>query len=130
MFRLLGREFIDLRLIFGDKRACLLYDRFHHCIITMLVLPEAPIPCSWLGRIIDNVTTVAPKEGRHQRERFVNTYRKTLDSLNIGAAEEDINRNKAFDSSTSGEILGIWFDTNQMTWELPKRKLTPLLQLL
>ena len=130
VFRLLGREFIDLRLIFGDKRACLLYDRFHHCIITMLVLPEAPIPCSWLGRTIDDVTTVAPKEGRHLTERFVDTYRRTLDSLNIGAAEEDINRNKAFDSSTSGEILGIWFDTNQMTWELPKRKLTPLLQLL
>ena len=126
VFRLLGREFIDLRLIFGDKRACLLYDRFHHCIITMLVLPEAPIPCSWLGRTIDDVTTVAPKEGRHLTERFVDTYRRTLDSLNIGAAEEDINRNKAFDSSTSGEILGIWFDTDQMTWELPKRKLSPL----
>ena len=130
VFHLLGKEFVDLRLIFGDKRACMLYDRFHHCIIKSFVLPKAPIPFSWLGRTIDDVTTVAPRGGSNLTRNFVASYRKVLAELNIGAAEEDPNKSKAFDGSTSGEVLGTWFDTNTMTWEYPKRKLISLLDLL
>ena len=50
--------------------------------------------------------------------------------LNIGAAEEDIKRIKAFDCATSGEILGIWFDSRNLTWMLPSRKMIPLIKLL
>ena len=130
VFELIGKEFVDLRLVFGDKRACLLYDRFHHCLLKFFITPRAPIPQCWLGRTIDDVTTVAPKEARHVTERFVASYRDVLGELGIGAAAEDKGRHKAFDGATSGEVLGIWFDSVSMTWKLPDKKLHHLLAFL
>ena len=51
---------------------------------------------------------------------FVKAYRKVLADLNIGAAEEDTERHKAFDGSFSGE----------MSWALPERKIVPLIKIL
>ena len=44
VFRFCGKEFVDLKLVFGDKSACMFYDRFHYCIIEFFVLPVARIP--------------------------------------------------------------------------------------
>ena len=49
--------------------------------------------------------------------------------MRIGAAEEDSNRQKAFDCNTSGEVLGIWFNTVDMSFKLPVRKLEPFILL-
>ena len=130
VFRFLGKEFIDLRLIFGDKAACMFFDRMHFCIINYFVLPLAPIPRVWIGRTIDDVTTVCPPAAGHLTRRFVSNYREQLSCLNIGAAPDDPQRKKAFDASKEGQVLGIWFNTNRMTWQLPSPKLEVLLNLL
>ena len=115
VFSLLGREFVDLRLIFGDKRACLLFDRFHHCVIQNFVLPLSPIPICWLGRTIDDVTTVSPVGAQEQTRHFVATYRSVLEELGIGAAVEDSGKHKAFDGSTEREVLGVWFNSETLS---------------
>ena len=39
VFEFCGKQFVDLMLIFGDKCACMWYDRFHHCIVWFFVWP-------------------------------------------------------------------------------------------
>ena len=54
-FQLLGREFVKLFLVIGDKRVCLIYEWFHHCIINFFVIPRAPIRHALLGPTIGDV---------------------------------------------------------------------------
>ena len=37
VFQFGGKHFVDLKLIFGDRCACMWYDRFHHCVVWFLV---------------------------------------------------------------------------------------------
>ena len=121
---------MDLCLVFGDKAACMFYDRFHHCIVTSFILPRASIPRGWIGRTVDDLTTVCPPKASHLTSKFVKTYRQELERLNVGAAEEDPLKHKAFDGDTSGEVLGVWYDTKTMTWKLSNLKIASLVSLL
>ena len=53
---------------------------------------------------------------------FVQAYRSSLEKLNIRAADDDPTHTKAFDCSTTGEVLGVRFNTEQLTWSLPNDK--------
>ena len=114
-------------MIFGDKSACMNFDRFHFCILKFFVLPLAPLPLAWLGRTIDDIPTVVPKGAESLQKKFVQEYRQQLTYLNIKAAPSDPNMLKAFDASTEGEVLGVWFNTKDMTWQLSKRKIDRLI---
>ena len=89
VFEFCGRQFVDLRLIFGDKCACMYFDRFHHCILWFFVWPKVKIPVTWVGRTIDDVTTISPEGAEQYAHSFVKQYRGSLDDLNIGAAPDD-----------------------------------------
>ena len=123
-----GKLFVDLRAVFGDRKACMKFDRFHRCIMDQMVIPASPIPRKWVGETVDDISGVAPANASHILESFVKEYRKQLDDLGVAAAPADPDRIKAFDRATSGEVLGIWFDTEQMTWQLPFRKITLLVR--
>ena len=130
VFQFCGKQFVDLRLIFGDKCACMFFDRFHHCIIWNFVWPLVNIPVSWVGRTIDDVTTVSPEGSEENTLTFVKQYREILTDLNIGAAPEDPLRRKAFDCAQEGEVLGTIFNTQNMTWKMPEEKLSIFISLL
>ena len=97
VFRFCGKDFVDLKLVFGDKSACMLYDRFHHSIVVFFVIPEVHIPMSWVGRTVDDITTVSPERASSISRQFVKKYRQVLAHLNIGAAPTDPTFKKAFD---------------------------------
>ena len=117
VFSFLGREFCDLRLIFEDRAACMMFDKFHFCVLANFVLNKVSFPLNWIGRTIDDVTSVSPAGARSRAEGFETAYRHTLQSLNIGCAPNDPSRLKAFTCSTSGELLGVWFDTEKFTFQ-------------
>ena len=96
-------------------------------VLGLFVLNISPLPPTWIGRTVDDVSTVCPPRAVNQAKKFVKAYRYTL---NIGAASEDPAMLKAFDSNTSGEILGVWFNTVTMTWQLAPRKLNSLVNML
>ena len=127
-FSFLGKLFIDLRLVFGDKMACLCFDRFHYCIIEYFVRPVAPIPQSWTGRTIDDVPVVAPPNALAVLEKFTKTYKDQLSRLGIEYAPVDSEKRKAFDMETEGEVLGIVFNTTEMSWRLPGGKVALLIR--
>ena len=117
VFRFCGKDFVDTRLVFGDKAACMWFDRFHHCIIHCFIRPKVPIPMSWVGRTVDDIPTVCPSSASQLATEFVAEYRRTLQELNIRAAPEDPKKQKAFDGSKEGVMLGIQFNSNNMTSE-------------
>ena len=127
IFHFLEKEFIDLRMIFGDQATCMNYDRYHLATILFFVLPKAPLPLRWIGRTVDDITTAVPRNAGEMAQRFVDTYKEEVTNMGVGVAPDDPDRRKAFSCATSGEVLGVWFDTVSMTWQLPRRKLTTLL---
>ena len=125
-FSFMGSLFLDLRMVFGDKSACMWYDRLHYAVIHYMVLQRVPFPANALGRTVDDIPAVVPARSANALQAFVRTYREQLNHLNIGAAPADPERRKAFDGDTSGEVLGIRFDTISFTWHLPHDKIAIL----
>ena len=78
VFRFCGKEFVDLKLIFGDKSACMFYDRFHYSIVEYFVLPRVRIPRIWTGRTVDDLTSVVPSRCASMAKDFVKVYREAL----------------------------------------------------
>ena len=117
-FLFCGKLFIDLCLVFGDKAACMWFDRLHFCILMFFVLPKTVIPSKAVGETVDDITAVVPSTAAAALATFVQTYREQLSSLNIKAAPSDPACVKAFDHSTEGEVLGVTFSTTKMTWSL------------
>ena len=122
-----GAIFIELKLIFGDKLACLFFDRLHYCILNAFVYPEAPMHKASQGRTVDDIPSVVPEVAEAKLRQFVKTYRCKLKCLNIEAADNDPTCTKAFDMSQEGEVLGTRFNTNQLTWSMPHDKLYRLI---
>ena len=123
-----GALFIELKMVFGDRMACKFFDRFHFLILQAFVNPASTFPALAQGRTVDDIPSCVPAAARSSLETFVKSYRQCLDSLNIRAADDDPTCTKAFDCSTSGEILGIRFDTESLTWSLPQEKLYNLVK--
>ena len=88
-FKLCGAVFIDMKLIFGDKVACMYFDRFHHCFLEAFVYPSSPMHRGAQGRTVDDVTTVVPACARQSLVEFVQNYRVKLQSIGGEAAEDD-----------------------------------------
>ena len=129
-FMFCGKLFIDLCLIFGDKAACMIYDRFHFCILMYFVLPKTDLPARAVGKTVDDITAAVPVIAKPALVKFVHTYRAQLSSLNIEAAPSDPECVKAFDMSSKGEVLGVIFSTKEMTWNLSLKKIKKLTDLL
>ena len=129
-FSFLGALFMDLRMVFGDRLACMYFDRLHFCIIHFMVRDRVPMPARAVGRAVDDVPSVVPAGAGHLGAAFTTEYRKQLALLNIQAAKNDPLCIKAFEGSQAGEVLGIFFDTASMSWYLPAQKTSKLLLLL
>jgi len=129
-FSFLGSLFVDLRMIFGDRLACMYFDRLHYCIINFMVRSRVPIPARAVGRAVDDVPSIVPPGAGHLGAAFTTEYRRQLALLNIQAAKNDPLCIKAFEGSQAGEVLGISFNTLTMSWCLPGQKTAKLLLLL
>ena len=74
-----------------------------------------------IHRQLDDVPTVAP-EFSNSVENFSIIYKKTCKKLNVELAPSCPSFDKAFDATTSGTVLGIRFDSSNLTWKLPDDK--------
>lgn len=121
-YKFCGALFVELKLVFGDRMACNFFDRFHHTILQAFVYPASNFPPIAQGRTIDDIPSVVPSVAKEALVDFVQAYRSSLEKLNIRAADDDPTHTKAFDCSTTGEVLGVRFNTEQLTWSLPNDK--------
>ncbi len=121
-----GRYFIETRQMFGSKASVQNFDVLANTVRS-LVLTDCAIPKRQVLRQLDDTPAVAP-EGTGWCEEFSLKYRRLCDEINLELAEPCPNFEKAFDCSKFGKVLGIHFDTSDLTWKLPSDKVDSTLK--
>jgi hypothetical protein len=74
------------------------------------------------GKVSARKPAVAPFSKKEWCEEFVQKYRDYCGSLNIQLAEDCPLFDKAFSASHYGKVLGVWFNTLDLTWSYPPEK--------
>ena len=115
-----GKYFAELSQIFGAKSAVPNYDMLGNTV-SALARAVSRIPKSLVHRQLDDVPTVAPAF-TDWCQQFTENYKEVCEKVGIQLAEECSQKDKAFCNSTHGKVLGINFDTKDLTWNLPEDK--------
>ena len=124
-----GRVFTELSLIFGDKYAPMHFDRFHHVILTAFTALGSRAPRILWDKCIDDVPIVCPDSRSEWLRQHLEAYKEVCRRLGVVLAPMD-DAAKCFEASKKGEVLGISFNTTDMTWQFPEKKRLKLVQAL
>ncbi len=119
-FSWLGKYFVELRQMFGAKGAVQNFDIPSNTVKT-IALAKSRIPSRFVHRQLDDVPIVGPRNSGWCEE-FLDTYKRICSDINLVLAEECQSFDKAFGCTTMGNVLGIYFNTIDQTWNLPEDK--------
>jgi hypothetical protein len=119
-FMVENRYFIELRMIFGARTALAHYDILGNTI-EKLAIAESGIPRQFVGRAVDDQPVATPANSTWGK-KFTDSYRRICNEVNMELAEDCKDCDKAFSNTTRGKVLGIWFDSEMLSWKLPKEK--------
>ena len=119
-FKWAGRFFVETTQPFRAITAVSNYDIVGNTVCT-LAKSVCSIPRNLVHRQIDDVPVVAPKDSSWCEE-FASEYERICNDLNISLAPDCPEKDKAFKISTKGKVLGINFDSENLTWSLPSDK--------
>ena len=117
-FRWLGRLFIETSQIFGARSSVPNYDRFHNCFSGIIKIKSGTPDCFLERQLDDQIVMTSTLE---ENKKFVETYINLANTINLPLAPYD-KPDKAFLYQQKGTILGISFDTTDLTWTLPSDK--------
>jgi len=123
-FKWLNRLFFETRMIFGAVPSVCNFDRLGNTLLTLATC-IAGIPFRWVHRCLDDIPIVTPA-GSGFCERFSAIFLKICSIIGIGLAPVCARNEKAFINQTRGTVLGITFDTTDLTWTFPADKLQDL----
>ena len=121
-----GRYFIDLKGTFGGTPSVSNYDALSGTTQDLAIL-QARIPRRWVHRTLDDSPVVSPAKSGCT-PAFTKAYLDVCQELNIALAQPCPRKEKAFCNETSGRVLGIWFNTPDLSWAYPEDKLVPLVR--
>jgi len=119
-FTWLGKLFFDISTPFGSKAAPANFDDFAETIVNICT-PLTGLSREWIHRQLDDVPVVTPCFTT-ATQTFFTTYKQVCEHLNIPLAADDPNRDKTFTPGVTGTVLGLWFDSRDLTWQLPETK--------
>ena len=119
-FQWLNRYFVELRQIFGAKTAVANFDVLGNSILT-LTKAICKLPNEMVHRTLDDVPFVAPANS-DLINKFAEVYENICETINVSLAPECPKHDKAFKNSKYGKVLGIFFDTKNLSWKLPDEK--------
>jgi hypothetical protein len=119
-FSWLGRYFFETKQIFGAKTAVCNFDILGNTILA-LALCECDIPKKFVHRTLDDVPVVSPAH-TNWGEKFCCAYLDVCKKLNMSVTSSCPKFEKAFTNSSYGKVLGIFFDSQLLTWSLPFQK--------
>ena len=117
-FYWLGRYFCENQLIFGGSSSVPLYDCVHDVIIDLVAIQSQPEQDS-IQKCLDDAIFVT--KTYEENQKIYSTYKAIANQINLPLASEQ-NPDKAFSAQTSGKILGIIFDTNELKWSIDEQK--------
>ena len=116
----LGKYFVETQETFGGKNSVSNFDRLAKTK-DLLVCLESGTRRDRVFRVLDDSPCVAPEKSGIT-EKFTKEMRKTCEFVNIPLAENCKKNEKAFENQQRGVVLGIGFDSRNMSWFLPKEK--------
>jgi len=119
-FQWLDKVFVDISTPFGSRAAPSNFDDFGETLKN-IVKTETNTKEKWIFRQLDDLPVISP-ENSEISKTFTKTYKETCKNLNIPLAENCPLNEKAFDPTTKGTVLGIEFDSEKLSWKLPKEK--------
>jgi hypothetical protein len=123
-FHWLGKDFVELMLIFGGASSAGIYDRLAKTVLDF-VLRYARFSPDMAIQYLDDVCVAAPA-GCTSLATFEAAYRAIAADVGVKLAPTT-DPEKAFCGATAGVILGVRYDTNSWTWSIPEEKLARVL---
>jgi len=122
------KYFCETSQMFGATTAVSNFDILGNTVLA-LVMTDCEIPKYLVHRQIDDVPVVGPRT-KTWCEDFTKKYADLCKEINVELAEDCPNMDKAFKCSTKGKVLGIEFNTEQLSWKLPDEKRKEYMNLL
>ena len=119
-FKWLGKYFCETQQTFGGIPSVCNFDREGN-ILQVLAIVESSIPRNYTLRILDDTSNIGPKNTLYA-EKFACAMRTICSYVNMPLAPLCPNREKAFEVQTRGTVMGIGFNSKDMSWFLPKDK--------
>ena len=119
-FSWLGKYFVETRQPFGGVQAPCNFDRLGNTK-DLVVCINSGTPRSSVFRALDDSPCVGSKKGGTV-ERFSAEMRKVCEATRIPLAPNCPAAEKAFELVTKGTVLGVKFDSSNLTWSLSTDK--------
>jgi hypothetical protein len=119
-FRWLGAYFVELKQMFGAAASVQNFDILGNTI-KACSLTHCDILRKLVHRQLDDVPLVVPRNSDWGVE-FEKVYRNLCSNINVKLAPDCPKFEKAFSNSSLGKVLGIVFNTTDLTWKLPDEK--------
>ena len=114
-----GRFFLERCLTFGGVNSPTLYDMVAKLLINLAEIMSGMDPRHNCQQLDDNCT--ACTRGSQKMRKYLECYRKIAKEIGVELASED-DPSKAFPPKQKGEILGILYDGQNWTWQMPNDK--------
>ena len=114
-----GRFFLERCLTFGGGNSPTLYNMVAKLLINLAEIMSGMDPRHNCQQLDDNCT--AGPRGSQKMRKYLECYRKIAEEIGVKLASED-DPSKAFPPKQKGEILGIVYDGQNWTWEMPYDK--------
>ena len=114
-----GRFFLERCLTFGGVNSPTLYNMVAKLLINLAEIMSGMDPRHNCQQLDDNCT--ACTRGSQKMRKYLECYRKIAKEIGVELASED-DPSKAFPPKQKGEILGILYDGQNWTWQMPNDK--------
>jgi hypothetical protein len=123
-FSWLGKDFVELCLIFGAASSAGIYDRLAK-IVADISARRARFPADMLCQYLDDLCAAAScgSQALFKLEEAYTTVAREIGVKLAPTTEPD----KAFSPCTHGTVLGVEYDTVAWTWCIPAEKLARLI---
>jgi len=119
--------FCEKSQIFGARSAVCNFDVAGNTFNTLCIVYSETNP-DLVCRHLDDNTNAGSADSKNC-EKFTACYKEICADLNIPLAADCPKFEKAFSNSTKGKVLGIEFDSSDLSWSLPQDKTTKTLRL-
>jgi len=115
-----NKYFVENSQIFGANSAPCNFDQVNHTVVVIAIVVSG-INGNLVIRHLDDVVCVAPAKSK-QCEQFTKSFRDICSTLGIKLQPDCPRHEKAFSCEKDGKVLGVWFDSRDLTWKLPVEK--------
>jgi len=119
-FSWLGMFFAEICLVFGAVSSAGLYDRAAKVVLAIVII-LASFSKDFVCQYLDDTCAAAPANQLESLQRFCETYHKVASRVGVLLADSS-DPDKAFGPRKVGTILGVEYDTENWSWQIPTEK--------